>query len=76
MVTDGWNIALMHYYYDFSFCWKLQYIREVFKLHSDSEQCATVGVLREVFNCTYGVNMIEYFSHYTVTLVAKLLCTN
>ena len=69
--TDGWNIALMHYYYDVSFDRKLQYIRELFKLHSDSEQCATVGVLREILNPIHGMNMIEHVYHDEVTLVGK-----
>ena len=27
----------------------------MYKLHSDSEQCATVGVLRELLNCRDGI---------------------
>ena len=35
-------------------------ICKLYKLHSDSEQCATVGVLRELLNCRDGINVIEY----------------
>ena len=33
-------------------------ICEVYKLHSDSEQCATVGVLRELLNCRGGYDEV------------------
>ena len=44
----GANIALLRYFYDVSFDMKLhvneQFICNLYKLHSDSEQYATVGV--------------------------------
>ena len=66
----GANIALLrYYYYEVSFDMKLhaneQSICKLYKLHSDGEQCATVGVLREVFlvNSSDGINVIEYFAY-------------
>ena len=49
---------------------------EVYKLHSDSEQCATVSVSRELLNCRDGINMIEYFDYDEVTLIIEELCTS
>ena len=51
----GAKITLLLYFYDVSFDRKLhvneQSICKLYKLHSHSEQCATVGVLRELLNC-------------------------
>ena len=51
----GATITLLpRYYYDVSFDSNLyvneQSICKLYKLHSDSEQCATVGVLRKLHN--------------------------
>ena len=50
----GANIAFLHYYYDVLFDRKLhvngQSICKLYKLHSDTEHCATVGVLRESYS--------------------------
>ena len=46
------------------------------KLQSDSEQCATVGVLRGLLLFSDGVDMIEYFNSDEVTLIIDELCTN
>ena len=58
----GANIALLHYYYDVSFDRKMHVNEQsnckLYKLQSDSEQCATVGVLRELLNCKDGINVI------------------
>ena len=42
-------------------------IYEEYKLHRDSEQCATVGVLRELLNCRDSINIIGYFNYDEVT---------
>ncbi len=46
----GANIALLRYFYDVSFYRRLrikeQYICKLYKLPNDSEQDATVGVMR------------------------------
>ena len=47
----GANIVLFQYFYDVSFDRKLhvneQSICKLYKIHSDSEQYVTVGVLRD-----------------------------
>ena len=48
----------------------------MYKIHNDSEQCATVGVLRELINCRYGINVIGYFNHDEKTGIIDELCTN
>ena len=60
----GANIALLRYLYDVSFDRKLhvneQSICNLYKIHSDSEQYATVGVLRYLINCRDGINVMDY----------------
>ena len=48
---------------------EMQSICELYKLHSDSDQCATVGVLRELLRCKDGINDIDYLTY-------DELCTN
>ena len=64
----GANIALLLYLYDVSFDRKLhvneQSICNLYKIHiSDSEQYATVSVLRDLINCRDGVNVIDYYNY-------------
>ena len=74
------NIALLRYLYDVSFDRKLhvneQAIYNLYKIHSDSEQFATVGVLRDLINCRDGINVIDYFNHDEITGIIDELCTN
>ena len=60
----GANIALFRYLYDVSFDRKMhvneQSICNLYKIHSDSEQYATVGVLRDLINCRDGINVMDY----------------
>ena len=62
----GANIALLRYLYDVSFDRKLhvneQSICNLYNIHSDSEQYATVGVLRDLINCRDGINVIDYYN--------------
>ena len=59
----GANIALLRYYYEVSFDRKLhvneQSICKLYKLHSESEQCATVGVLREYSEHRDGIQLMS-----------------
>ena len=48
----------------------------MYKLHSDGEQCATVGVLKQLFNYRDGIKVIEYFNYDKVTLVIEELSAN
>ena len=76
----GANIALLRYLYNISFDRKLhineQAICSLYKIHNDSEQFATVGVLRELINCRDGINVIDYFNHDEITGIIDELCTN
>ena len=60
----GAYIALLRYFYDVSFDRKLhvneQSICNLYTLHSDVEQYATVAVLRDLINCRHGINDIDY----------------
>ena len=71
------NIALLRYFYDVSFDRKLhvngQSICEVYQLHSESEQYATVSVLRDLFNCR---DDIDYFNYDDITVIIDEVCTN
>ena len=78
----GANIALLRYLYDvsFSFDMKLhvngQSICNLYKIHSDSEQYATVGVLRDLLNCRDWINVIDYYYYDDITGIIDELCTN
>ena len=76
----GANIALLRYLYNISFDRKLhineQAICSLYKIHNDSEQFATVGVLRELIICRDGINVIDYFNHDEITGIIDELCTN
>ena len=76
----GANIALLRYFYDVSFDRKLhvdeQSICNLYKIHSDSEQYATVGVLRDLINCRYGINVIDYYNYDDIIGIIDELCTN
>ena len=72
----GANIALLHYnyyYYYVSIDSKLhvneQPICKLYTLHSESEQCATDGVLRELLNYRDGIYVIEYLTYDEMTLI-------
>ena len=68
----GANIAVLHYYYEVSFDRRVVYmyvVQHKLQVHSDSEQCTTVVVLRELLNCRDGINDIE------ITLIIDELCT-
>ena len=75
------RILRLYYCYDVSFVSTLHVneqsiIKQLYKLHSDGEQCATVGVLDELLNCRDGINDIEYFTYDEITLISDELCTN
>ena len=75
----GANIALLRYLYYVSFDRKHvneQAICNLYKIHSDREQFATVGVLRDLINCRDGINGIDYFNHDEITGIIDELCTN
>ena len=76
----GANIPLLRYLDDVSFDRKLhvneQAICNLYKIHSDSEQFATVGVLRDLINCRDGINVIDYVNHDEITGIIDELCTN
>ena len=76
----GANIVLLRYCYDVSFDRKLhgneQSICDLYKLHSDSEQCVTVDVLRELLNCTDYINGIVYSTYDELTLIIGEICAN
>ena len=75
----GANIALLRYFYDVSFDRKLrineQYICKVYKLPNDSDQNATVGVMRDLLNCRDGIYDIGYLNYVEITLIIDELCT-
>ena len=48
----------------------------MYKLYSDSEQCATVGLLRELLNCRDGINDIEYLRYDEITHIIDEPSTN
>ena len=50
-----------------------QAICKLYKLHSDSEQYATAGVLRDVLNCRDDINDIDYFTFFLLTFLDHLL---
>ena len=74
------NIAILRYLYDASFDRKMhvneQAICNLYMIHSDSEQFATVGVQRDLINCRDGINVIDYFNHDEITGIIDELCTN
>ena len=76
----GANIALLRYLYDVSFDRKLhvneQSICNFYKIHSDSEKYATVGVLRDLINCRDGIHVIDYYNYDDITGIIDELCTN
>ena len=75
----GANIVLLPYYYDVSFDRKLHGNEQSicdYKLHSDSEQCATVDVLRELLNCRDDINGIEYSTYDEITLIIGEISAN
>ena len=76
----GANIALLRYFYDVSFDRKLrineQVICKVYKLPNESEQSATVGVMRDLLNCRDGIYDIDYFSYDEITVIIDELCIN
>ena len=63
----GANIALFRYLYDVSFDRNEQYICNLYQIHSDSEQYATIGVLRDLINCRDGINVIDYYNYGDIT---------
>ena len=76
----GANIALLHHLYDVSIDTKLhvneQTICNLYKLHNDNEQYATVGVLRDLINCRDGLYDIHYLNYGDITVIIDELCTN
>ena len=44
-------------------------ICKVYKSHGDSEQSATVGVLRDLINCRDGINDIDCFNDDEMTVI-------
>ena len=76
----GANIARLRYLYDVSFYRKLhvneQSICNLYNIHSDSEQYATVGVLRDLINCRDGINVIDYYNYGDISGIIDELCTN
>ena len=73
-------LSLLRYLYNISFDRKLHInelaICSLYKIHNDSEQFATVGVLRELINCRDGISVIDYFSHDEITGIIDELCSN
>ena len=73
----GANIALLSNLYDVSIDMKLhvneQTICNLYKLHNDNGQYATVGVLRDLINCRYGLYDIHYLNY---DVIIDELCTN
>ena len=63
----GANIALLRHVYDVSIDTRLhvneQTICNLYKLHNDNEQYATVGVMRDLINCLDGLYDIHYFNY-------------
>ena len=45
-------------------------------VHCDSEQYATVGVLRDLIKCRDGINVIDYYNYDDTTGIIDELCTN
>ena len=76
----GANIALLRYLYYVSFDRKLhvneQSICNLYKIHSDSEKYATVGVLGDLINCRDGIHVIDYYNYDDITGIIDELCTN
>ena len=76
----GANIALLRYLYDVSFDRMLhvneQSICNLYKIHGDSEQYATVGVLGDLINCRDSINVIDYYNYDDITGIIDELCTN
>ena len=50
-----------------------QAICNLYNIHSDSEQYATVGVLRDLINCRDGIYVIDYFNHDDITGIIDVL---
>ena len=76
----GANIALLRYLYNISLDRTLhineQAICSLYKILNDSEQFATVGVLKELINCRDGIHVIDYFNHSEITGIIDELYTN
>ena len=76
----GANIALLRYSYDVSFDRKLrineQSICKVYKVPHESEQDATVGVMRGLLNCRDSIYDIDYLNYDNITVIIDELCTN
>ena len=54
-----------------------QSVCNLYKLHSDNEQYATVGVLIDVMNCRDGINDIDVLlNYYDISVIIDELCTN
>ena len=47
----------------------------MYDIHSDSEQYATVGVLRDLINCRDGINVIDYYNYDDIIGIIGELCT-
>ena len=50
-----------------------QAICKLYKIHSDSEPFATVGVLRVLINCRDGINVIDFLNHDDITGIIDVL---
>ena len=80
--TDGCKYCTFALFiiYDVSFDGKLhvneQSIYNLYKIHGDTEQYATVGVLRDLINCRDGINVIDYYNYDDITGIIDELCTN
>ena len=76
----GANIALLHHLYDVSIDTKLhvneQTICNLYKLKNENEQYATVGVMRYLINCRYGLYDIHYLNYDDIAAIINELCTN
>ena len=76
----GANIAFLPYLYDVSFDRNLHVnelsICNLYKIHSDSEQYGTVGVLRDLINCRDGINVIDCYNYDDITGIIDEHCTN
>ena len=52
-----------------------QSICKVYTLPNESEQDATVGVMRDLLNCRDGIYDIGYLNYVEITLIIDELCT-
>ena len=76
----GANIAVLRYFYYVSFDRKLrineQSISKVYKSPNESEQDATVGVMRDLLNCRDDIYDIDYLNCDDITVIIDELCTH